>query len=47
MCDEGFDYGGGIFATVLDYIEDAGGEPCVAEDLAYEIVGSGREFRGF
>ena len=47
MCDEGFDYEGGIFATMLDYVEDARRETGVAEDLAYEVVGSGREFRGF
>jgi len=37
----------GVFAAVLDDVEDAGGEARVAEELADEVVGSGGEFGGF
>jgi hypothetical protein len=47
VCDEGFDHRRGIFAAVLNYIEDTRGETRVAEDLADEVVGSGGEFGGF
>ena len=46
MRDKCFDDHGGVFATVLNDVQNTGGETSVMKYSADKVVGAGTEFRG-